>query len=143
MNDNEDAWFKYVKDIKKLKDNKHVYKEFLQEKITNDYLKPSNIEYAVNKIDLHGLTQEQAFEELKDFLEYCYDIGKQNILIITGKGKLDNPGVIKLAVPRWLAYTELKKYILSHSEAKYKFGGSGAIAVLLKKKPNQEYHYDK
>lgn len=87
-----------------------------------------------SKIDLHGLTQDQAFEELNNFLKSAYHNNKKNILIITGKGKLSQPGVIRLAVPRWLRYTEIKQYILSFSTAENSQGGEGAISVLLKSK---------
>lgn len=87
-----------------------------------------------SRIDLHGLTQDQAFETLKTFLHNAFTNNKQELLIITGKGKPDKPGVIKLAVPRWLQYTELNQYILSYNIAKDKLGGEGAISVTLKRK---------
>jgi hypothetical protein len=84
------------------------------------------------RIDLHGMTKLQAFEKLESFLKQACFNGKKHALIITGKGKLDNPGAIKLEVPRWLEHTELKKYLISYSIAKPNLGGEGAISVILK-----------
>lgn len=85
------------------------------------------------KIDLHGYTQDQAFEFLSLFLKNAYIMQKRHVLIVTGKGSLDNPGVIKTMLPRWLEYTELKKYISGYSQAPIDLGGSGAMLVKIKK----------
>ena len=85
------------------------------------------------KIDLHGYTQDQAFESLSIFIKNAYIMQKRQVLIVTGKGSLDNPGVIKTMLPRWLEYTELKKYISEYSSAPIELGGSGAMIVKLKK----------
>ena len=85
------------------------------------------------RIDLHGLTQEQAYVSLKRFIESNYFEQQRNLLIVTGKGALNNPCVLKVEVPRWFQYTDLKQYIASYSSAPMNFGGSGAVLVRLKK----------
>jgi len=85
------------------------------------------------RIDLHGLTQDQAFLALKRFLQSNYLNQTRNLLVITGKGAINNPCVLKVEVPRWLQYTELKQYIASYATAPVSLGGAGAILVKLKK----------
>jgi DNA-nicking Smr family endonuclease len=85
------------------------------------------------KIDLHGYTQDQAFEFLSLFLKNAYITQKRQVLIVTGKGSYNNPGVLKTMLPRWLEYTELKRYISDYSQAPIEFGGGGAMLVKLKK----------
>ena len=145
MNDDDlKFWLEYIKEIAKI--DKNIRSSFSprfrnkQEEVVEElhYQRKRKKACAVDaRIDLHGFTQDQAFEALTSFLEYCYHSYKQNILIITGKGNTDQPGVIKLVVPRWLEYTELKRYVLSYSTAKYEFGGEGAVAVVLKRKPKE------
>ena len=153
----DDAWIEYIKDIKKKVKHAKIPKVIK----SNHSSLPTNIPTIAQKtllknlkiptlpptisqkripefkvditIDLHGLNQAQAFLALKQCLEKAYANSKKHVLIVTGKGPLDKPGVIKLVVPRWLQYTELSKYILSYSTAKYYLGGEGAIIVTLNK----------
>ncbi len=85
------------------------------------------------KIDLHGHTQDQAYASLLRFLISACKAGKKQILIVTGKGAIEKPSVIKTIVPRWLEYTELKAYVSNYCIAPISLGGSGALIVRLKK----------
>ncbi len=85
-----------------------------------------------DRIDLHGLTQEQAYSSLLHFLSSARENKKKHVLVVTGKGALDKPSVIKTIVPRWFEYTELKQYVASYSVAPINFGGSGALVAKLK-----------
>jgi DNA-nicking Smr family endonuclease len=85
------------------------------------------------KIDLHGYTQDQAFDSLSRFLSDSCAEQKRLVIIVTGKGSPDKPGIIKTMLPRWLEYTALKRYVLSYETAPINFGGSGALLVKLKK----------
>ena len=85
------------------------------------------------KIDLHGMTQDQAYDALQRFFQAAIANKKRTILIITGKGALNNPCILKVSVPRWLQYTELKRYILSYSTAPAALGGEGAILAHIVK----------
>jgi DNA-nicking Smr family endonuclease len=68
--------------------------------------------------------------------------GLRLILIITGKGKNseDNDviprrkGILKAAVPNWLAMEPLSSKILQTTNAHVKHGGGGAFYIYLRKK---------
>lgn len=83
------------------------------------------------KIDLHGLTQEQAFALLKGRFAQAQLQKKRNILVITGKGAIDRPCIMKIMLPRWIEYTELKQYVTSYQAAPQNLGGSGATIVKI------------
>ena len=65
------------------------------------------------------------------------------MLVITGKGSLrdegrsfyedDVRGVLRQAVPRWLALSDLAPLIVSFSEAPQRLGGGGALYIRLRK----------
>ena len=82
-------------------------------------------------LDLHGLTVEQARNELLGFLGECETAGVRNAIIVHGKGfrSKDKP-VIKPMVNRWLRAVD---NVLAFHSAQPKDGGSGAVYVLLKK----------
>jgi DNA-nicking Smr family endonuclease len=82
------------------------------------------------RLDLHGLTQDQAHWRLVAFIEWARREGKRALLIITGKG-VQGGGVLRSAVPRWLA--ELGSVVLTTAPALPKDGGSGALYVLLRR----------
>lgn len=84
------------------------------------------------RIDLHGYTQDQAYNSLLSFLSSACKVKKKHVLVVTGKGNIDKPSIIKTAVPRWFEYTELKQYVASYAEAPINLGGSGAMIVKLK-----------
>lgn len=97
------------------------------------------------RLDLHGMTEKQAFAAVTDFILNCYKKQKRCLLIITGKGLTtdDVPwyeikGVIKKAIPLWLNNPEIRPFILSVTPAKQEDGGSGAMYVLLKRKRNYQ-----
>jgi DNA-nicking Smr family endonuclease len=87
------------------------------------------------RLDLHGLTQEEAHRALLRFVGDCESRGLRNLLVITGKGSAGNAsGVLKAAVPRWLNERELRPRILSLSWAQPRHGGAGALYVLLRRR---------
>ena len=129
MNEDLKIWLEYTKDLEPLSSATKKSYPIIPAKLVH---RKKNKQLIDARLDLHGFTQEQAFAELKNFLAYCHQQDKKNILIITGKGRLNQPGVIKLMLPRWLEFTELKQYITSYSTAKYELGGEGAILVVLK-----------
>lgn len=93
------------------------------------------------KIDLHGMTMEQAHPALTGFLLRAHGEGKRLVLVITGKGKSkpdDGPiptrrGVLKHQVPQWLAMAPLRSVVLQVAEAHLKHGGTGAYYVYLRR----------
>lgn len=127
-----DQWLEYTKDINKLDKKKRLIKTFTPDQnsfgIVNESLQSSK------SIDLHGLTKDEAFTSLKTFLINSYNNNAKKILVITGKGNPNNPETIKILTPRWLEYTELKNYITDYGPAPIKYGGNGALEIIIKKK---------
>ncbi|WP_370295905.1 Smr/MutS family protein [Poseidonocella sp. HB161398] len=93
------------------------------------------------RLDLHGLTQDQAHPALTRFISESYMRQMRLVLVITGKGKeRDEPGpmpvprgVLKHQVPHWLNTGALKLMVLQISEAHLKHGGTGAYYVYLRR----------
>lgn len=95
------------------------------------------------RIDLHGMTQNQAYDALLGFIPSAYDQGKRCVLVITGKGGwqsassslLDREiGILKQKTPEWLNEAPLSKYVLKIQTARPNHGGDGALYVLLRRK---------
>ena len=84
------------------------------------------------RIDLHGMTQDEAHEALIRFITRCYAAGKRHVAVITGKGSRGE-GVLKRAVPRWLELPELRPMVAGITHASPEKGGDGVLHVLLKK----------
>jgi len=86
------------------------------------------------RLDLHGMTQEEAHRALTRFILRAFDEGLRLALVITGKGSVSGGGgVLRAAVPRWLNEPELRPRVLSFTWAQPKDGGSGALYVLLRR----------
>jgi DNA-nicking Smr family endonuclease len=83
-------------------------------------------------LDLHGMTQQEAFEALHGFISACIAQGKRTVLIITGKGKMSG-GVLKQKLPLWLEEPSLRRHIIAVTPAQPKDGGSGAFYLRLRK----------
>ncbi len=84
------------------------------------------------KLDLHGLTQTEAFEALAGFMRKKTKAGKRNLLIVTGRGR-EGQGVLRQNLQNWLAGLPESKSILAVREAAPNHGGKGAFYVLMKK----------
>ncbi len=86
------------------------------------------------RIDLHGMTQDQARAALIAFLARAFDDGWRAVLVITGKG-VQGDGVLRKSVPGWLGAPALSHMVAGISEAARHHGGEGALYVALKRKP--------
>ena len=94
------------------------------------------------KLDLHGLNLAQAQPILTKFVLNAHFKGFRLILIITGKGKNSEDhdviprrkGILRTAVPNWLAMEPLSSKILQTTNAHVKHGGGGAFYIYLRKK---------
>ena len=95
------------------------------------------------KYDLHGFTLIDANEKVKEIILSCIDSKYKEILLITGKGlhsTTDNDTYVskdlsklKHSVPEFINNNdEIKKYVISISEASIEDGGAGAIIIKLK-----------
>lgn len=85
-------------------------------------------------IDLHGMTQQRAFNALTGFLARSYKSGLRIVLVITGKGEAGE-GVLKRRVPDWLARPELAAITNGYLGAHPAHGGAGALYVRLRRRP--------
>jgi DNA-nicking Smr family endonuclease len=86
------------------------------------------------RLDLHGMTQEEAHRALARFIHRAQESGARTVLVITGKGSAaGGGGVLRAAVPRWLNEPGLRPRILSFTWAQPKDGGSGALYLLLRR----------
>ena len=80
------------------------------------------------RLDLHGMTREEAFAELSAFVARAQAGGVRVALVITGRS-----GVLREEAPRWLMATNLRPRILGLAEAKPRDGGAGALYVLIRR----------
>lgn len=86
------------------------------------------------RVDLHGMTQQEAHRALSSFIRASHDDGIRTVLVITGKGGFgDSRGVLREAVPRWLSEGDLRPRVLSCAWAQPRHGGAGALYVLLRR----------
>jgi len=86
-------------------------------------------------LDLHGMTTDQAQENLLFFIRESYLQGHRCVLIVTGRGKNSPNGqsILKREAEIWLTRAPLKQVVLAFCTAQPKDGGAGAIYVLLRK----------
>jgi DNA-nicking Smr family endonuclease len=86
-------------------------------------------------VDLHGMTQSEAHGLLLSFLQRAHASGMRYVLVITGKGaSFGSEGVLKRAVPGWLATPPFRALVSSHDAAARHHGGGGALYVRLKRR---------
>jgi DNA-nicking Smr family endonuclease len=98
------------------------------------------------RLDLHGLRETEAFRRLQSFLIDACGRGLRTVLVITGKGRtrrrsdaadepytIEEPGVIRRNVPRWLAEPALAAFVVSFAPASVRHGGDGALYLYLRK----------
>jgi DNA-nicking Smr family endonuclease len=85
------------------------------------------------RLDLHGLTQDEAHGALVDFVARSATAGRRCVLVITGKG-VRGSGVLRSAVPRWLNEAPSRRLLLAFAPAQPKDGGSGALYLLLRRR---------
>lgn len=104
-------------------------------------------------VDLHGMTQDQAFSVLKRVIEGSVLRGDKTLLVVTGKGgarfsQTDSMpaayrtrdqfdqlgGVLRRVVPLWLAEAELGPFVHTYAPAAPEHGGDGALYVLLRRR---------
>jgi len=91
-------------------------------------------------LDLHGLTEDEAFAKVDDFIAKSYALGRRCVIIITGKGGLHNEddifaprGVLKQRTPQWLDMPRLRALILIYKHPSEHLGGNGALYILLRR----------
>jgi DNA-nicking Smr family endonuclease len=85
------------------------------------------------RLDLHGMTQEEAHRALAGFIGGARAAGQRCVLVITGHGRTSG-GILKAAAPRWLAEPSLRAHVLTIAPARPPHGGTGALYVLLRRR---------
>jgi len=87
------------------------------------------------RLDLHGHTQAEAHDVLLRFLRTIQARGGRVALVITGKGGRGehDRGVLKRAVPMWLALPEFRELVIGFDIAAIGHGGEGALYVRIRK----------
>ncbi|KAB0572274.1 Smr/MutS family protein [Brucella pituitosa] len=86
------------------------------------------------RIDLHGLTQNDAYELLYGFLLSAHARGLKHVMVITGKGRsFGSEGVLKQAVPHWFSTPLFRLLVSAFEDAAHHHGGHGALYVRLRK----------
>ncbi len=133
-----------LKFIKKVDKNKKINLSSISE--INKVLKPNStftLDSKIKKqiksnrlnfdaiIDLHGKTEVQAHELIKNFIKDCYLNNFKSIMIVTGKGS-NNKGKLRLKTPLWLKNEDLSKYVVGFETMPHNKGGEGALFVQLK-----------
>jgi len=89
--------------------------------------------YAIqSEIDLHGLTVDEARQELAEFLHAAQERRHLCIRVIHGKGRktAERAPRLKPAVNQWL---QRNKRVIAFCSARINDGGTGAVYVLLKR----------
>jgi DNA-nicking Smr family endonuclease len=84
-----------------------------------------------DELDLHGLTQTAARDQLAHFLAASRDAGRRCVRIIHGKGYRSGARgpILKVAVDLWL---RRHLDVMAFTSAKVIDGGTGAVYVLLR-----------
>jgi DNA-nicking Smr family endonuclease len=89
------------------------------------------------RIDLHGMTQAEAYGALRRLLHRSQASGAKFVLVITGRGapnaSRSDRGVLRRNVPMWLALPEFRRYVLGFDVADTGHGGEGALYVRLRR----------
>lgn len=82
--------------------------------------------------DLHGHTLASGRAALLNFIEAAFARGDRTLIVITGVGR-SGEGVLRRALPEWLAAPEIRALIAGYAQAHRSHGGAGAYYVFLKR----------
>ena len=89
------------------------------------------------RLDLHGMTQDQAHGALSRFLRNAQGQGIKFVIVVTGKGLRgasgSERGVLKREVPRWLGMPEFRDLVVGFEVASIAHGGEGALYVRVRR----------
>ena len=85
------------------------------------------------RLDLHGLTQSEAHAALLRFLRNANGHDARLVLVITGKGRGGEMGVLRRQVPQWLGLPEFRSLVVGFEDAHVAHGGEGALYVRVRR----------
>ncbi|CAO5674404.1 MAG: hypothetical protein NEHIOOID_00059 [Holosporales bacterium] len=162
--DDDDIWAKVTQDVRPIAHNKAHLQKPISKKVIFEAMRqrhlderpqlPSAHQFNTKKetpkyfekmrmearIDLHGLTCEEAGQTLDRFFYQMQCLGRRAVLVITGKGmpkpcntiQNDGPyGVLRTYTCTW--FEKNPYYIVCYSEARTEDGGLGAFYVHVRK----------
>lgn len=102
---------------------KTIYKKFVKNRISISA-----------KIDLHNLTEDEAYKVLLNFLQKCHKKGYRYVLVITGKGRSRGSyAVLKKSLPGWLGTPYFQTLVSAFEQAAAQHGGEGAFYIRIKR----------
>ncbi len=85
------------------------------------------------RLDLHGMTQEEARAAVSGFIAAGVAAGRRCVLVITGKGSGRDGGVLRQGLPGWLNEPANRTRLIAFAPAQPQHGGHGAMYLLLKR----------
>jgi DNA-nicking Smr family endonuclease len=88
------------------------------------------------RLDLHGFTQDEAHGALLRFLRAANARDARLVLVITGKGRGGEIGVLRRQVPHWLSLPEFRALVVGFEDAHVAHGGEGALYVRVRRAGN-------
>ena len=109
----------------------------------DDFLEENQKIRNVRKLDLHGLSLDNANKAVKKFIIESFSQNYKKIIIVTGKGtrskSYDNPyisenlSILKNSIPEYIKNeANLNSIIKKITKADHQDGGDGAISIFLK-----------
>jgi DNA-nicking Smr family endonuclease len=90
------------------------------------------------RLDLHGYTQSEAHAALLRFLRHASAQDARLVLVITGKGRGGEIGVLRRQVPQWLTLPEFREHVIGFEDAHIAHGGEGALYVRVRRARNSD-----
>ena len=132
------------------KKDKQDWENFVnsKEKIPNKDTQAQNTKiFKTKKIDLHGLTLNEANKVIENFINKAFLEKISKLIVVTGKGLHSENGkdpyvskdlgILKYSVPEFIKNNQnLMSLINEIKDAEIQDGGSGAFYIFLKKNKN-------
>jgi DNA-nicking Smr family endonuclease len=86
------------------------------------------------RLDLHGMTAQQAQEKLVEFLRAMRARNERCVLVIHGKGERSpGAGVLRGEIGAWLSQGKSREHVVAFATARDDDGGEGAVYVALRR----------
>ncbi len=84
-------------------------------------------------LDLHGFTVDIAHRMLVQFVGRLQQSSPRVVLVITGKGRAPQSGILRAQLPHWLELSPLREQVSGYSPAGAAHGGEGAWYIKIRK----------
>lgn len=117
-------WTAYTQGVQPLRPISRV----VEHEKTRSALNPLSPPELPTRLDLHGLSLSEAFEQFCHTIERVAPHQRQ-LLVITGLGQ----GLLKRELPFWAQHPRVSRWIRSCTQAPPHLGGHGAFIVALRK----------